>query len=326
MCLFLWVSYCVIFRRASYYPFGLYALSSNYANGLGIGKFEFRGSELAFSRRESEKSFRNPLTLSLPDRDSNLDLPILGSLAQPETSALASYATEAGCFRDKEDYIYRKCTRICAERERETMLTKQIGTPDQDSNLDLPVIGNLCVRVRLACSALIRYVGTMVKYRLGVYLEVGLWGIRLLARCIEGNGDVGEFKIRTGCIGSSVDDVIQLNGSSHIKKNEPVPAFPWSTALGSSHIELPVVASSWYITSDPYVHLTVIHHISSKEEPLLQHLKKKLVVLMFGSWVSPPRRRGNLVLDYSPNLVNGKTRLDDIDAFVNVPTNSGGDK
>ncbi|CAG2062937.1 unnamed protein product [Timema podura] len=31
-----------------------------------------------------------------PDRDSNLDLPVLGSVAQDETSALANYATEAG--------------------------------------------------------------------------------------------------------------------------------------------------------------------------------------------------------------------------------------
>ncbi|CAG2053512.1 unnamed protein product [Timema podura] len=34
-------------------------------------------------------------TPSSPDRDSNLDLPVLGSRAQPETSALANYATEA---------------------------------------------------------------------------------------------------------------------------------------------------------------------------------------------------------------------------------------
>nr|CAD7201776.1 unnamed protein product [Timema douglasi] len=33
---------------------------------------------------------------SSPKRDSNLNLPVLGSLAQQETSALANYATEAG--------------------------------------------------------------------------------------------------------------------------------------------------------------------------------------------------------------------------------------
>ncbi|CAG2060636.1 unnamed protein product [Timema podura] len=36
------------------------------------------------------------ITLSSPDRDSNLDLPILCSLAQHKTSALANYTTEAG--------------------------------------------------------------------------------------------------------------------------------------------------------------------------------------------------------------------------------------
>ncbi|CAG2056064.1 unnamed protein product [Timema podura] len=35
-------------------------------------------------------------TPSSPNRDYNLDLPVLGSLAQHETSALANYATEEG--------------------------------------------------------------------------------------------------------------------------------------------------------------------------------------------------------------------------------------
>nr|CAD7440227.1 unnamed protein product [Timema bartmani] len=35
-------------------------------------------------------------TPSSPNRDSNLDLPILGSLSQHDTSALSNYATEAG--------------------------------------------------------------------------------------------------------------------------------------------------------------------------------------------------------------------------------------
>nr|CAD7392452.1 unnamed protein product [Timema cristinae] len=52
-----------------------------------------RGSEPAFTWRESGKPFRN--TPSSPDRDSNLDLPVLSSRAQHTTSALANYATEA---------------------------------------------------------------------------------------------------------------------------------------------------------------------------------------------------------------------------------------
>nr|CAD7439997.1 unnamed protein product [Timema bartmani] len=61
-------------------------LSTNYANGLGIGKVEFRGSEPAFAWRESGKPFRKHHPSS-PDRDSNLDLPVLGSRAQHDERA-----------------------------------------------------------------------------------------------------------------------------------------------------------------------------------------------------------------------------------------------
>nr|CAD7587663.1 unnamed protein product [Timema genevievae] len=57
-------------------------LSTNYANGLGIGKVEYRGVEPAFAWRESGKPFLGKTTPSSPDRDSNLDLPVLGSRAQ----------------------------------------------------------------------------------------------------------------------------------------------------------------------------------------------------------------------------------------------------
>nr|CAD7416540.1 unnamed protein product [Timema cristinae] len=49
---------------------------------------------------------------SLPDRDANLDLPVIGSQAQHETSALANYATEAGSTRlgyPMSCYKYRVC-------------------------------------------------------------------------------------------------------------------------------------------------------------------------------------------------------------------------
>ncbi|CAG2056392.1 unnamed protein product [Timema podura] len=56
----------------------------------GIGKVEYIGSDPTFVWRESGKPFReNP-----PERDSHLDLPVLGSLAQHETSALDNYITE----------------------------------------------------------------------------------------------------------------------------------------------------------------------------------------------------------------------------------------
>nr|CAD7439566.1 unnamed protein product [Timema bartmani] len=68
--------------------------STDYANGLGMGKVEYRGSEPAFAWWERGKPLSNP-TSSSPEQDSSLNLPVLGSLAQHETSALANYATEA---------------------------------------------------------------------------------------------------------------------------------------------------------------------------------------------------------------------------------------
>ncbi|CAG2055086.1 unnamed protein product [Timema podura] len=71
-------------------------------------KVEFRGSEPTFAWRESRKSFRNPRprhSPSSPDLDSNLDLPVLGSLAQHETSALANYTTELHMWEMAHQYI-----------------------------------------------------------------------------------------------------------------------------------------------------------------------------------------------------------------------------
>nr|CAD7431424.1 unnamed protein product [Timema monikensis] len=64
-----------------YYPFKLYALSTNYANGLGIGKVELEevNPHLRGGRVENHLGKTTP---SSPDRDSNLDLPVLSSRAQ----------------------------------------------------------------------------------------------------------------------------------------------------------------------------------------------------------------------------------------------------
>nr|CAD7441236.1 unnamed protein product [Timema bartmani] len=48
------------------------------------------------SRGGRVESHLGKTTPSSPDRDSNLDLPVLGGLAQHTTGALANYATEAG--------------------------------------------------------------------------------------------------------------------------------------------------------------------------------------------------------------------------------------
>nr|CAD7572902.1 unnamed protein product [Timema californicum] len=62
----------------SYYPFGLYALSTNHAHGLEIELKEVN-PHLRGGRVENHPNS--------PDRDSNLNLLVLGSLSQHETSA-----------------------------------------------------------------------------------------------------------------------------------------------------------------------------------------------------------------------------------------------
>nr|CAD7393100.1 unnamed protein product [Timema cristinae] len=68
-------------NTASYYPFRLHALSTNYTNGLGIGKVELEevNSHLRGGRVENHLGKPSP---SSPDQDSNLDLPVLSSRAQ----------------------------------------------------------------------------------------------------------------------------------------------------------------------------------------------------------------------------------------------------
>nr|CAD7392718.1 unnamed protein product [Timema cristinae] len=61
----------------------------------GCTELPFKGSEPAFTWRESENHLgTSPPTLNSPNQDSNLNLPVLCSLAQHETSVLANYATE----------------------------------------------------------------------------------------------------------------------------------------------------------------------------------------------------------------------------------------
>nr|CAD7205679.1 unnamed protein product [Timema douglasi] len=70
--------------NAFYYPFRLYALSTNYANGLGIGKVELEevNPHLRGGRVENHLGKTTP---SSPDRDSNLDLPVLSSRAKHDS-------------------------------------------------------------------------------------------------------------------------------------------------------------------------------------------------------------------------------------------------
>nr|CAD7573370.1 unnamed protein product [Timema californicum] len=62
-------------------PCGLYALSTNYPNGLGIGKLELEEVN-PHLRGGGVENHSGKTTPSSPDRDSNLNLPVLSSRAQ----------------------------------------------------------------------------------------------------------------------------------------------------------------------------------------------------------------------------------------------------
>nr|CAD7577721.1 unnamed protein product [Timema californicum] len=84
----------VVVTRAQHHvllPVRVIRLSTNYANVLEIEKVEYKGNEPAYSWRESGKPFRKN-HLQSSERESNLDIPVLCSLAQHETSALTNYA------------------------------------------------------------------------------------------------------------------------------------------------------------------------------------------------------------------------------------------
>nr|CAD7571980.1 unnamed protein product [Timema californicum] len=66
---------------ASYYPFGLYALSTNYANALGIRKVKLKEVS-PLLRGGRVENHLGKTTLSSASRDSNLDLSVLSSQAQ----------------------------------------------------------------------------------------------------------------------------------------------------------------------------------------------------------------------------------------------------
>nr|CAD7569732.1 unnamed protein product [Timema californicum] len=85
---------------ASYYPFGLYALSTSYANGLGIGKVKLEevNPHLRGGRVE------NHLGKTTPVHPTEIRTSISPSSAVElnTTSALANYATEVGLKRERE--------------------------------------------------------------------------------------------------------------------------------------------------------------------------------------------------------------------------------
>ncbi|CAG2061652.1 unnamed protein product [Timema podura] len=65
--------------------------------GYGLGRLNIKEVNPHLRRGIAEKQ-SGKTTLGTSEQDSKLDLPVLSSLAQHETSALANYATEAGIY------------------------------------------------------------------------------------------------------------------------------------------------------------------------------------------------------------------------------------
>nr|CAD7434392.1 unnamed protein product [Timema monikensis] len=179
---------------ASYYPFGLYALSTNYANGLGIGKVELEevNPHLPGGRVENHLG---KITPSSPDRDSNLDLPVLSSRAQHDKRVSQLRHRETGTevkwtpisassfpylsidtelkmeenFEKENMQLWNEIgyhsvdNRLNKEEVSPHLLGRRVenyfekatsSSPERDSNLDLPVLGGL---VQHETSALVNY-------------------------------------------------------------------------------------------------------------------------------------------------------------------------
>nr|CAD7257099.1 unnamed protein product [Timema shepardi] len=150
-------------RATSYYPFGLYALSTNYSNGLGIGKFELEEVTPHLHGGRVEHNLGKTIPSS-PDRDSNLYLPVLSSRAQHDkrVSQLRHRGGRDGGgglaipLADRtltQPPPFAKLTwaplnspevnpHLCGGRVKNYLGKTTPSSPDRDSNLDLPVLSS----------------------------------------------------------------------------------------------------------------------------------------------------------------------------------------
>nr|CAD7441061.1 unnamed protein product [Timema bartmani] len=83
---------------------------------------------------KEDKMDHSSIKHSSPDRDSNLELPVLGSQAQHETSALVNYATEAGRIKfETLPVIKRELKDMrCCDGDAVTLECRVQATPTPD--------------------------------------------------------------------------------------------------------------------------------------------------------------------------------------------------
>nr|CAD7393260.1 unnamed protein product [Timema cristinae] len=100
-----------------------------------VDVFEIPKSVTALAWRESGKP-----TLSTPNQDSNLDLPIIGSIVYCENSVLDLAATETGPY--KWSYLLAVNPHLRGGRVENHLGKTTPSSPDRDSNLDLPILSS----------------------------------------------------------------------------------------------------------------------------------------------------------------------------------------
>nr|CAD7427680.1 unnamed protein product [Timema monikensis] len=94
---------------------------------------------LTFVWGERVENHLGRTTLITPDRELNLDLPVIGSLVQHEISALDHAATEAGIRKVELEEVN---PHLRGGRVENHLGKTTPSSPNRDSNLDLPVLSS----------------------------------------------------------------------------------------------------------------------------------------------------------------------------------------
>nr|CAD7397847.1 unnamed protein product [Timema poppensis] len=127
----------IIFSTTSYCPFGLYALSTNYANGLGIGKVELEEVNPHLRGGRVENHFGK--TTPVHSTEIRTSISPSSAVELNTTSALANYATEAAMIVRQNEYIcglYFSYLQFHSSEHRQNALVNTENRAGQCSRFD----------------------------------------------------------------------------------------------------------------------------------------------------------------------------------------------
>nr|CAD7402175.1 unnamed protein product [Timema poppensis] len=117
-------------NTASYYPFGLYALNTNHANGLGIGKVELEevNPHLRGGRVENHLGKTTP---SSPNQNSNLDLPVLSSRTAQHDKRISRLRHQGGTLKRRRRRLNKGSPGLNSMHEAALLDNKYKTTPTE---------------------------------------------------------------------------------------------------------------------------------------------------------------------------------------------------